>query len=115
MKHLVTDHAVLRYLERVRDIDVEALRQEIAQLLGVTAENPPRRAKVVGGFLFHVKDGQVVTVVRPEERPRCRRQRHHELRDGDTREPGTRPVSYQDPWWYTAAAGPDHPREDAGD
>lgn len=66
----VTDHAVLRYMERVLGIDVSALRAEIL---------PPMRAKAVktigngrlplgNGLDLVIKGGQVITIA-PRHHP----------------------------------------------
>lgn len=59
MTVMVTDHATLRYIERVMGLDVEAVRQRIANTCrGV------RIAKCVKaeGFDYILKDGTVITV-----------------------------------------------------
>jgi len=38
----VTDHAVLRYMERVQGFDVEAVRQHIARSCAVVSVTPAR-------------------------------------------------------------------------
>lgn len=55
----VTDHATLRYIERVMGLDVEAVRQRVAKICrGV------KTAKCVkaDGFDFILKQGVVITV-----------------------------------------------------
>lgn len=68
----VTDHAVLRYLERVHDVDTEAFRAAIRDEIGISAAV----GAVVGGP-FSVKTprgvyvcngDRVVTVLRPGSR-----------------------------------------------
>jgi hypothetical protein len=60
-KPSVTDHAVLRYLERIAAIDVEAIRQRIhedahqALVSGATGIT-------VNGIAYRIQDGVVVTV-----------------------------------------------------
>jgi hypothetical protein len=58
----VTDHAVLRYVERKLGIDVEKIRSEM-----VDAASPAHRAGAVacsaGGMSYILKNGFVVTVV----------------------------------------------------
>ena len=62
----VSDHAVLRYLERVGGFDIEGLRRSIADRLSDLIICAPQTV-VVGGFRFLVKDGiagpVVVTVI----------------------------------------------------
>jgi len=58
----ITDHAVLRYLERVRGFDVEAVRREIAASCAVAADHPAATAVLSRGFRFTIKADAVVTV-----------------------------------------------------
>ncbi|CUH68009.1 hypothetical protein TG4357_03337 [Thalassovita gelatinovora] len=59
--HPVTDHAVIRYLERVEGMDIEVIRRQI----GRTVDEAVRRGAagtVAGGFCYKIKDGTVVTI-----------------------------------------------------
>jgi len=58
----VTDHAVLRYIERAHGVDVEALRAHIAVLVarGVAEGGS---AVIVGGVKFVLERETVVTVL----------------------------------------------------
>jgi hypothetical protein len=61
----VSDHAVLRYLERVGGFDIERLRKDIARRVE-TAVQAGACGVVVDGWSFRVKDGPhgpVVTTV----------------------------------------------------
>ena len=61
----VSDHAVLRYLERVGGFDVECLRREIAARVGKTALTGSHNV-VIDGHRFVIKrgiDGPVVVTV----------------------------------------------------
>jgi hypothetical protein len=61
----VSDHAVLRYLERVGGFDIERLRRDIARRVE-TAVQAGACGVVVDGWSFRVKDGPhgpVVTTV----------------------------------------------------
>lgn len=62
-RHPVTDHAVLRYLERVEGVDIEAIRCRIGHLadrgIGMGA-----CGVVSGGFIYRIDGGHVVTVLR---------------------------------------------------
>lgn len=56
----VTDHAVLRYLQRVHGVDVELVRETIA---AAVAHALPGTASVhAAGLRFVIRDGRVVTV-----------------------------------------------------
>lgn len=67
----VTDHAVIRYLERVMGLDVEALRREIGRKAQVALEHPGATGVVVEGFAYRLVEGRVVTIA-----PRCQPDRH---------------------------------------
>lgn len=67
----ITDHALLRYLERVIGIDVEAHRREV--------ENRVRRAVDLGacglvkdGFRYRISDDRITTVVAAHSDPQHR-------------------------------------------
>ena len=58
----VTDHCVIRYMQRVMGLDIEAVRQKIAEAVG-----PAVRAGAIGltkdGFNYRISDGAVITVM----------------------------------------------------
>lgn len=58
----VPDHAVIRYLERAKGVDIEAVRRHIADLVkrGVEKQGD---AVVVEGVKFVLRDNVVVTVL----------------------------------------------------
>ena len=58
----VTDHAVLRYLQRREGVDVEATRRRIADLVRRGVERGGR-AVVVDGVKFVLEGSNVVTVI----------------------------------------------------
>lgn len=62
----ITDHALVRYLERVKGVDVEALRHEIASKVARAADLGACGVRV-GGFNYRIEGGYVVTV-QPESR-----------------------------------------------
>ncbi|RRH98062.1 hypothetical protein EH240_19900 [Mesorhizobium tamadayense] len=57
---LVTDHALLRYMQRVLDIDVEQLRGMVAESVGRHQGAPSVRAI---GARFLMINGRVVTTI----------------------------------------------------
>ena len=59
----VSDHAVLRWLERVRGIDVETARREIGHLAAIALDHPGAGAVLVDGIKLQLRDGVVITVV----------------------------------------------------
>lgn len=58
----VTDHAVVRYLERVGGFDIAALRAEIARRCD-PAYSIGASSIIIEGFAFLIGDGKVITVV----------------------------------------------------
>ena len=72
-RHPVTDHAVIRYLERVQGVDIEALRRQIGRVadkgLAVGAGGV-----ISGGMIYVIEGGFVVTVI-PQHEPRRGRRR----------------------------------------
>jgi hypothetical protein len=60
----VSDHAVLRYLERVKGVDVKAARAEIAGLVASAEAHPACVAVRLDGWRFVIRDGTVTTVHR---------------------------------------------------
>lgn len=71
----VSDHAVVRYLERVLGVDVEGHRRDIGHAVD-RAASIGACGIVIGGFCYKMQDGVVTTVI-PASRPdlRCGRQR----------------------------------------
>lgn len=63
--HHVTDHAVVRYLERVEGMDIETIRREIGRKVDRAVELGAMGA-VVDGFVYRLREGVVTTVA-----PRC--------------------------------------------
>lgn len=59
----VSDHAVLRYLERVEGMDIEAVRREIGRLVDIHLEHPGACGVVVGAWVFKITNEVVTTVV----------------------------------------------------
>lgn len=78
--HSVSDHAVLRYLERVEGVDVEACRAKIGRMvdrgmaLGAVGV-------VIGAFVFRIENKCVVTVYR-RNHPRVGHKGRRHLRGG---------------------------------
>jgi len=65
---LITDHALLRYLERHKGIDIEAMRNELRGLadLAIPAKDGEHHWSR-GVMLIIGNEGQVVTVLSPEQ------------------------------------------------
>lgn len=62
----VSDHAVLRYLERAHGLDTDAIREDILAEGRAEMVRFTRNGKVPfrGGLRLAVKDGVVTTIVR---------------------------------------------------
>lgn len=60
-RDIVTDHAVLRYLERVYGVDVNALRRRI-ELMTQEGRGVGAKAQVHDGVRYVFAEGRVVTV-----------------------------------------------------
>ena len=83
----VSDHAVLRYLERIKGIDIEKARREIAARVDKVLQDPrldetdaPEVSGVViDGFAYRMEDRTVVTILKvnhPDKRTgRVRKER----------------------------------------
>lgn len=61
----ITDHALLRWLERAHDIDVEFFRNKLAELVEPHANLPPKRVEI--GGLWFIFNGKVLTTVVPNK------------------------------------------------
>jgi len=60
----VSDHAVLRYLERRYKTDVEAIRQEILTPCRVAAIKAGASQITVAGLTFKISDGVITTILK---------------------------------------------------
>jgi hypothetical protein len=75
MRPRVSDHALVRFLERAGGLDVEAVRAALAASLDRAAAladaiGADRYTVKAGGLVYRVVDGVLVTVTRaPERRP----------------------------------------------
>jgi len=58
----VTDHALMRYIERVMGIDLQHIRDEIAAKVSPLYVGVREQSVVVDGFRFVIADGHVATV-----------------------------------------------------
>ena len=68
--HHVTDHAVIRYLEQVKGVDIEALLREIGRVADQGIE-AGANGVISGGFVYVLAGPTVVTVrAQNQRRPR---------------------------------------------
>lgn len=69
MKKLVrvSDHAIVRWLERVRGVDIEAFRAEIVATVQAAVDAGAKQISV--GGVTYILDGAVVTTVSPNASP----------------------------------------------
>ena len=76
---VITDHAVIRYLERVKGIDVEAVRAEIADVVrrGVIHG---AQSVLLDGMRYRLEGHHVVTVIEKKVGPALPRMRSEEDR-----------------------------------
>lgn len=65
---LVTDHAIVRYLERVGGFDIEGLRQSIGRRCDPALE-VGASSVLIEGHAYVIADGKVVTVLDAGEMP----------------------------------------------
>jgi len=79
----LSDHALLRYLERIKGVDVEGARREIMTPGIVAAVKAMATSVIVNGARFLVKEGAIVTIMDVEKKPKMR---CHDRLDDD-REP----------------------------
>lgn len=59
----ISDHAVLRYLERVQGVDIERIRREIGARVDHAATQGACGI-IIDGFSYKIEDGIVTTVLR---------------------------------------------------
>ncbi|UWQ73316.1 hypothetical protein [Leisingera sp. M658] len=59
----VSDHAVLRFLERVMGVNVNAVRRRIGKAVTLGDEFPDATGIIHGGHVYKVRNGVVTTVV----------------------------------------------------
>ena len=59
---IVSDHAVVRYLERVKGMDIAALREEICDDLALAAMDVGATTIKTDRAVLTIKEGRVVTV-----------------------------------------------------
>jgi len=62
----VTEHAILRYLERVKKIDIEAIKKEIIKHASLIVGGSGEIKKLINGsrFIIITKNKQVITIVK---------------------------------------------------
>ncbi|MEP1330125.1 hypothetical protein [Pseudophaeobacter sp.] len=59
----VSDHAILRYLERVQGVNINAVRRKIGKAVTLGDDFPEARGVFHGGFLYRIRNQTVVTVL----------------------------------------------------
>ena len=59
----ISDHAILRYLERVQGININAVRRKICKAVALGDEFPDARGVFHGGYLYRIRNRTVVTVL----------------------------------------------------
>jgi hypothetical protein len=69
-RHRVSDHAVLRYMQRVQGFDVEALRRRIGRIVDRHPDHVTASGIVSGGFVYKLQGGVVATIIPANRRTR---------------------------------------------
>lgn len=59
----ITDHALLRYLERVKGVDVAAARREITENVDLVHDHEGATGVIKDGFVYKMNGTTVVTVI----------------------------------------------------
>lgn len=65
----VTDHAALRCLQRVKGIDIDAVKIEMATLVDTAEAHPSCSGIICDGFRYAMDHGTVITVTKVKGRP----------------------------------------------
>lgn len=65
----ITDHAVVRYLERVKGVDMKAVRREIAKAVQIAEDHPTACGVLKGGHSYKLSGNTITTVLNPNMRP----------------------------------------------
>ncbi|MBR9841190.1 MAG: hypothetical protein GYB50_25405 [Rhodobacteraceae bacterium] len=69
-RHPVSDHAVVRYLERVQGVDIDALRKAIGHRVdAAVADHEGASAVIIEGFRYCLTPEGVVATVLAVHRP----------------------------------------------
>ncbi|WP_425087013.1 hypothetical protein [Stappia sp.] len=71
----VSDHAVLRYIERIYGLDVDAVRRHIADEVASAAAAGAITARIRGAS-YVIRDGVVVTIINGRQMARGRNKKH---------------------------------------
>lgn len=58
----ITDHALLRYLERVLEMDIEAHRRAIGHAVQIAQEHEGCTGVVIDGFSYKLSGNTVITI-----------------------------------------------------
>jgi len=69
-RHHVSDHAVLRYMQRVQGVDIEALRRRIGHIVDRHREHDGTNGVISGGFVYKLQAGVVATIIPASRRNR---------------------------------------------
>ncbi len=70
-RHTISDHAVLRYLERAQGVDVEAVRRELGRRVdAAAAEHQGLCAVHIEGMRFAICEDGTVSTVWPSHTPK---------------------------------------------
>ncbi len=70
----VTDHALVRYLERVEGMDIETLRRQIGRIVQQGIEHEANGV-ISGGMIYRLNGVSVVTIIPQNEIERGHKKR----------------------------------------
>lgn len=79
----ISDHALLRYVERIIGVDIDAMRAEIMTDMVKSALRAGATGVTVNGVKMVAKDGVIVTVLSEEMRPKRKTQKGWRDLDSD--------------------------------
>lgn len=68
MKISISDHAILRYLERYYNLDINKIKQEILTPNVISAIKAGVKKITINNIEFPIRDGVIVTSIKKERR-----------------------------------------------
>ena len=92
MTVFITDHALVRWLERAMDIDMEAFRQQLADIARPYAEARVKHAEV-GGLYLVFEEAKLITVT--PDKPTLGQIRKHDRHNRNHQAPRDTPLNWK--------------------
>lgn len=82
MKLNISDHALLRYIERIGGVDIEALRRRVAETPGLQAAfDAGALSYSHDGFTYRIRNGYLTTI-EPGKTPQAATRGGHKHKNG---------------------------------